>query len=701
MFYHKKETPNLNTEFFNRNKYKLKNIPKTLIISTGSRNGNHLIWSLLDGNKNIPYLPGEDKFLSQIFWRNLKSSKVFIKDLIKFKSFFLRKMSGLKSDKWQRIYKENINKKTWAGKHKSTIMPLVEFPKSKNIVNYPAYKKYLEKNFNNHFDFFGIWDLYLRAQKLLTNNKNKDLKYKFIYAESGLRRELLYLAQNNLNFVCVVPIRKFETFYFSKIKSKYNSIKITKKFLKEAWEQWYHKTSDYVYLKKRFPKKFFLVPFEDFENIETREEAIRKVCNFLQIKFEKINLKNTQYKKSVLPNSSFIKKIKIFENKSKMEQFNLKFPEEKLPKNYLKFYDNFAKFFYQKENSLKIDQIYKIAPCVKESKYKKEVKELLLNVSKIKINRINNFIKINIAFKMAILFRKKIDVDTKENPINIFKKFLISQSNFVKKNKLSNLKFKKVKTKNINYYNTFFKNLSTYEYYSKSFYALKTRLKRNGYNFNGLNKKIALDAGCGTGRYSYALKKIGYKKIIGIDHSNKNINLANKIKSKNNFDNLFFKNADVTKMPFKEDTFDFVFSNGVIHHTKNYDKCIKELIRVLKKGGCGYLNVMPNPGGIHWDIIEICRYLLKDISINQCYNFFIKKKMHPNLVYLFLDHMKVPINIRLKRKKILEMLRKNGAKKIRVLKRGTNYDYDEKIFKKKKFAKIKYGDGFNRIYFEK
>ena len=106
MFYHSKETPNLNTLFFNKYKNKLKKIAKTLIISGGSRNGNHLIWSLLDGNKDIPYLPGEDKFLSQIFWRNLKSSKIFENNLIKYKSSFLRKMSGLRSDKWIKIYKK-------------------------------------------------------------------------------------------------------------------------------------------------------------------------------------------------------------------------------------------------------------------------------------------------------------------------------------------------------------------------------------------------------------------------------------------------------------------------------------------------------------------------------------------------------------------------------------------------------------------
>ena len=88
MFYHDKETPNLKVDFFNKNKNKLKNIKKTLIISGGSRNGNHLLWSLLDGNNDIPYLPGEDKFLSQIFTLNLKSNKKFINNLKKKKNKF-------------------------------------------------------------------------------------------------------------------------------------------------------------------------------------------------------------------------------------------------------------------------------------------------------------------------------------------------------------------------------------------------------------------------------------------------------------------------------------------------------------------------------------------------------------------------------------------------------------------------------------
>ena len=71
-------------------------------------------------------------------------------------------------------------------------MPLLEFPKSKNVVNYPNYKNFLKKNFKNFDNFASIWNLYLKALIKLTDNKKKKLKYDYIYAESGLRRELYF-----------------------------------------------------------------------------------------------------------------------------------------------------------------------------------------------------------------------------------------------------------------------------------------------------------------------------------------------------------------------------------------------------------------------------------------------------------------------------------------------------------------------------
>lgn len=49
--------------------------------------------------------------------------------------------------------------------------------------------------------------------------------------------------------------------------------------------------------------------------------------------------------------------------------------------------------------------------------------------------------------------------------------------------------------------------------------------------------------------------------------------------------------GDVENMPYKDSTFDFIYSFGVIHHTPNIEKAINEIYRVLKPGGKCYIAV--------------------------------------------------------------------------------------------------------------
>ncbi len=345
-FFHKSETPNLNSRFFSEEKEKIKQISKTLIVTSGSRNGNHLVWSLLDGNKEIPFIPGEDRMLSQIFIRNLKNQKKFELDLKRGKSNFLRKLSGMKFDKWKKLHQKKINLKKWAGKQKFSDIPILEFPNIVHKVNYENYKNEIRKEFNKleKLNFYQVYRIYLQAVKSLSPIK-KGTKYHFSYAQSGLRREILYLLNNSANLKVVVPIRKFETFYFSKVMGFYNSTKINNRFIKWAWDHWYHKTNDYIILKKKFPKNIVIVLFEDLENISTREKAMKKLLKRINLKFEKINLIPTIFKKKVLPNSSFFvrRKRNLSINKIKT---NLFFPQNKIPKKYYSVYKEVKKLSY-------------------------------------------------------------------------------------------------------------------------------------------------------------------------------------------------------------------------------------------------------------------------------------------------------------------------------------------------------------------
>ena len=46
-----------------------------------------------------------------------------------------------------------------------------------------------------------------------------------------------------------------------------------------------------------------------------------------------------------------------------------------------------------------------------------------------------------------------------------------------------------------------------------------------------------------------------------------------------------FRHGDAENIPFNDNSFDLVYSNGVIHHTPNTTQVVKEIYRVLKPGG--------------------------------------------------------------------------------------------------------------------
>jgi len=101
------------------------------------------------------------------------------------------------------------------------------------------------------------------------------------------------------------------------------------------------------------------------------------------------------------------------------------------------------------------------------------------------------------------------------------------------------------------------------------------------------NSKI-LDLGCGAGRTTFSLYKMGYKNIIGLDLSTKLINYAINYNRQHNYD-IKFISGDSCELPFEKETFDFIFYsfNGLqlIPGRQNRIKALKETYRVLKSDG--------------------------------------------------------------------------------------------------------------------
>ena len=77
-----------------------------------------------------------------------------------------------------------------------------------------------------------------------------------------------------------------------------------------------------------------------------------------------------------------------------------------------------------------------------------------------------------------------------------------------------------------------------------------------------LESKRICDLGCGIGRWSYFLKDIA-REIVLIDFSE---SIFEARKNLSGSDNIIFIMADILELPFKDNTFDFIFSLGVLHH---------------------------------------------------------------------------------------------------------------------------------------
>lgn len=77
-----------------------------------------------------------------------------------------------------------------------------------------------------------------------------------------------------------------------------------------------------------------------------------------------------------------------------------------------------------------------------------------------------------------------------------------------------------------------------------------------------------LDAGCGTGQLACLLGVKG-RRVLGIDFSEKSLNKAEELRIKLDIRSVTFMQADLLNLPTPEETFDYIFCNGVLHHTGN------------------------------------------------------------------------------------------------------------------------------------
>ena len=226
--------------------------------------------------------------------------------------------------------------------------------------------------------------------------------------------------------------------------------------------------------------------------------------------------------------------------------------------------------------------------------------------------------------------------------------------------------------------------------------VLRRLFVKGGLKIDELKEKKIIDVGCGSGRFTIALAQMGVKEIVGVDLGESGIKIGEEFARKLNLKNIKFIKNDILSLPFDDESFDFVFSKGVLHHTGNLEKGLDEYHRVMKKGGIGYLYLYGS-GGIFWNSRKKMREVMKDIPMQ-----YTQKVLEiigmPNKRYIFVDSWYVPIEEYVDRKWLENYLSKKYSKILRVDDTG---DININSMSNLQYSKEIWGDGELRYFISK
>lgn len=154
-----------------------------------------------------------------------------------------------------------------------------------------------------------------------------------------------------------------------------------------------------------------------------------------------------------------------------------------------------------------------------------------------------------------------------------------------------------------NFYDTNYKYNTRFTAYkiNKKVSELVSVIKKE---FGNKNIKI-LDLGCGTGEYTKKIaERLPGSKIVGLDISDKMIDVAKKKCQKYKNISLYTGNAYSTK--FKNNSYDVICGFYFLHHV-SLNKIRDEIYRLLKPGGTVFF-YEPN-------ILNPCVYLIKSSRV--------------------------------------------------------------------------------------
>ena len=239
---------------------------------------------------------------------------------------------------------------------------------------------------------------------------------------------------------------------------------------------------------------------------------------------------------------------------------------------------------------------------------------------------------------MEYCFKKKVKMTIKHNQPKWFWEFL--KTNEPKENEI--IKFKDSKFKIKNSIPRFINKNSENQQQTSDTFGYKWK-KRDTFE-NNVNKHMefwlnerygeikecflkqfnhkpyVLDAGCGGGMSGMLFFKNIMKDIyyVGADISSAVDVAASRFLEKNYY--CSFIQCDLTKLPFAKNSFDIIFSEGVLHHTDNTFDALASVSEYLKKNGKIYFYVYKKKSPIREFSDDFIREKIQNLSSQEAWN---------------------------------------------------------------------------------
>jgi ubiquinone/menaquinone biosynthesis C-methylase UbiE len=107
----------------------------------------------------------------------------------------------------------------------------------------------------------------------------------------------------------------------------------------------------------------------------------------------------------------------------------------------------------------------------------------------------------------------------------------------------------------------------------------------------GPQGKRLLEVGCGIGIDTVRLAALGFDEVVGVDLTETAIEIARRRAVREGLLNITYSREDGENLSFPDESFDMVYSFGVIHHTPDIQKAVREIHRVLKPGGAAHIMI--------------------------------------------------------------------------------------------------------------